>query len=434
MKFTSVCIRSKLTLLTLLFSFLFVAAPGGEIAKAQADRDSTGQYGYQGLEEDNSPTLWQRLGFRFELDASYFARFIDYRTNWANKNAFTANERETVDQPVNYSSKVMSVGDLAFSIGMFDRPLFDFEYQSSLPRNEFQEQALSYQENVTEGLEKYTFGINTAPLWMLILPDDTPWYLKNLLSVRFRTFREYSESSLSLTNSGYLISQNSQADPQNPEVQDFEPMASSDSYSFQTRYNYTEIAVPLIDYSGDMGGGIDGEKETVGSFWIWLSVGGAKWSFERPYATQFSRYNNDVVAYNVSQETMGPTADFSMDIWFDDPLGGANLSSIESYVRAGWGMSNTVENDEVNLDRLFLDNGELDLTNTYFEADLYVGFKLFTGSNNFSMDLKPGLRFFTFSTYISNFEDIPADFDNYEKTDFVVYPSLKMSFSYRAIR
>ena len=183
-----------------------------------------------------------------------------------------------------------------------------------------------------------------------------------------------------------------------------------------------------------MGGGMDGKGETVGTFWMWLSVGGAKWSFDRPYATQFSRYNNDVVVYSINQETMGPTVDFSMDIWFDDPLGGVKLSSIESYVRAGWGMYNEVHSDEVNLDRLFLENGELDLMNTYFEADLYVGFKLFTGSDNFAMDLKPGLRFFTFSTYISNFEDIPADFDNYEKTDFVVYPSLQLSFSYRAIR
>ena len=207
---------TKLNLITLSISFLLLMIPGGEIAKAQADQDTTIQYGYQGTEEDNSPTLWQQLGFRFELDASYFARIIDYRTNWANKNAITANERESVDQPVKYSSKVMSVGDLAFSIGMFDRPLFDFEYQSSIPRNEFQERALSYQENVTEGLEKYTFGINTAPLWLFILPDDTPWYVRNMLSIRFRTFREYSESSLTLTEPGYRITENTQADPQDP--------------------------------------------------------------------------------------------------------------------------------------------------------------------------------------------------------------------------
>lgn len=430
----SIFYRVKPIFLSLSFCFLMLMASGSQIVNAQADQDTTIQYGYQNAEQDKGPTLWQQLGFRFELDASYFARFIEYRTNWANKNAITANEREPVDQPVNYSSKVMNLGDIAFSIGMFDRPLFDFEYQSSIPRNEFQERALSYQENVTEGLEKYTFGINTAPLWLFILPDETPWYVKNILSIRFRAFREYSESSLTLTNPGYLITENTQVDSQNPQVQDFEEMTSGNSYSFKTRYNYSEIAIPLIDYSGDMGGGIEGDENKVGTMWMWLSIGGAKWSFDRPYATQFSRYNNDVVAYNINQETMGPTVDFSFDIWFDDPLGGVKLSSIESYARAGWGISNNVKSEEVNLDRLFLDNGELDMMNTYFEADIYVGFKVFTGSNNLAMDLKPGLRFFTFSTYISNFEDIPESFDHYEKTDFVVYPSLQLSFSYRAMK
>lgn len=351
-------------------------------------------------ESGESTHVLEKIGFTADVDAGYSVRFNGYSTY------------EPLLQtqiPVEYNTKTLSVFDLHVEAGLLGSDMVEFDYQTSLPRTDFQQEALAYREDRAFGLQKYTFGIDTTPLWLLILPDDASWIVKRILSLRFRSVRELSQSNASVTEASLIL-------PPNPSAEDygnlasFEELEAGSPYSFKTRYRYNSISLPLLFFVENRGR---------------LNVGVARWAFSRSYAAHLPSLNNRQVIIDATNETNALIAELCID------LHTGALAGFEMDFFYGYGIDSRWEGEDVDLDRLFFPSGEeqLAITNHNYEIRGSYPFTFFESRDRLAASLKVGLIANTFTTSFSNFEE-PGEEGGFSKLDWIINPSLRLSLSY----
>lgn len=350
-------------------------------------------------ETPESENVLEKIGFTMSLDAGFSARFNGYSTY------------EPLLQtqiPVDYDTKTLSVFDLHTEFGVLEGSFVEFDYQTSVPRTEFQQEALAYREDRSFGLEKYTFGVDTTPLWLLILPDDASWIVKRILALRFRVFRELSQSNAAVTESSLGLPSGSPGDY--GAVDSFVPLDEGTSYSFKTRYRYNSISLPLLFFVENRGR---------------VNVGVARWSFSRSYATRLPDLNNRQVVFEATNETNALLAEFSLD------LHSGELRGFELDLFYGYGFDSQLKGrKDVDLDRLFFPAGEesLEITNHNYHIRGSYPFRFFQSKDRLAASIRVGLSANTFTTTFSNFEEEGED--SFRKRDWIIQPSVRLSFSY----
>lgn len=346
------------------------------------------------------PSLLDRVGFMAEVDAGFSARFNGYSTY------------EPLLQtqiPVEYDTKTLSVFDLHVEAGVLKSELVGFDYQTSVPRTEFQEEALAYREDRAFGLEKYTFGIDTTPLWLLILPDDASGIVKRILALRFRSIRELSQSNATVTEASLALPTGAIDDY--GEVAHFEPLGEGASYSFKTRYRYNSISLPLLFFVENRGR---------------VNVGVARWTFSRSYAARLPNLANQQVIFDATNETNALIAELYLDL-HQGALGGFEFDMFY-----GYGIDSDWTGEDVNLDRLFFSSGEdqVDITNHNLQIRGSYPFTFFEDRDRLSASIKVGMGANTFTTAFSNFEEEVGEEEGFRKMDWILNPSVRLSLRY----
>ena len=339
-----------------------------------------------------------RIGATAELDVGYSARFNGYNTYGA---------LLQTQIPVEYDTKVLSVLDLHVGVGLLESDFLEFDYQTSIPRTEFQEQALAYRENQSYGLEKYTWGIDTTPLWLFLLPEDAHWFVKRILSLRFRSIRELAQSNASVTESSLGVSETlSYGDPSS-----FTSLTENSPYSFKTRYQYRSISLPLLFFVENRGR---------------LNVGVARWRFSRSYAAQVSALDRRQVIFDATNQTNALVAELYLD------LNQGALAGFEFDFFYGYGIDSDWSGDNVDVDRLFFPSGdsEVDITNHNFQIKTSYPFRFFQSRSGLDGFLKVGLNANTFTTAFSNVEGTGPSDNDFSKLDWIIKPSVRLSVQY----
>lgn len=342
----------------------------------------------------------ERIGFTAGVDAGYSVRFNGYSTY------------EPLLQtqiPVEFDTKTLSVLDLHVEAGVMEGDFVEFDYQSSVPRTDFQQEALAYREDRSFGLDKYTFGIDTTPLWLLILPDDASWAVKRILALRFRSVRELSQSHATVTEPSLGL-------PSDPidnygDVASFDPLDSGTAYSFKTRYRYNSVSLPLLFFVKNRGR---------------LNVGVARWSFSRSYAASLPSLNNRQVVFSATNRTNAIVAEMYID------LNRGALQGFEMDLFYGYGLDSEWDGQDVDVDRLFIPTGdtELDITNHNYEFRVSYPFTFFQKRDRLAASVKVGLLANTFTTSFSNFDGAQNQDDDFKKRDWIINPSVRLSLSY----
>ena len=349
-------------------------------------------------QSEGTTAVLDRIGFTAALDAGYSARFNGYSTY------------EPLLQtqiPVDYDTKTLSVFDLHVRAGVLESELIGFDYQTSLPRTDFQEEALAYREDRAFGLEKYTFGVDTTPLWLLLLPDDASWAVKRVLALRFRSIRELSQSNASVTEPSLGVP----TTPTYGDATSFAPLEAGASYSFKTRYRYNSLSLPLVFFVEDRGR---------------VNVGVAQWSFSRSYAARPSSLGGEQVVFDATNETTALIAELYID------LHQGGLAGFEFDMFYGYGLHNNWTGDEVDVNRLFFPSGDeqVDIANHNLQFRTSYPFTFFESRDRLAAALKVGLLANTFTTSFSNVEEPNGEGDGFRKRDWIINPSLRLSVSY----
>lgn len=373
-----------------------------------APSKSLGQSATENEPNDEAHFL-DRIGFTFDVDAGYSLRFNGYST-------YPPLLQTQI--PVDYDTKVFSVLDLHLAAGILRGHLVEFDYQTSIPRTEFQEEALAYRTDRTSGLEKYTFGIDTTPLWLLILPEDASWFVKRILALRFRSIRELAQSNARVTESSLRI-------PAETEITDyrdpasFEAVADQSSYSFRTRYRYNSITLPIAFFVQNRGR---------------LNVGVARWTFSRSYAASLPSLDNRQVIFDATNRTAALVAELYLRL-HEGPLDGFDMSLYYGYgVKSEWSGGN------VDLDRLFFPGGDTSLDNRNHNYEIRVShrFTFFENKDRFGLSVRPGMIANTFTTTFRNFKNSEDESyeharnpsDTFRKLDWILNPSVRISLRY----
>lgn len=108
---------------------------------------------------------------RTALDKTGF--YLDATTGTSFRTSHLTSTQPLLDSTaVDYASHTLGVLTAAADGGVLGASVFDFEYQTPYPKTDFQREALDVPEDRRHGLEKYTFGVDTTPLWRLILPSE----------------------------------------------------------------------------------------------------------------------------------------------------------------------------------------------------------------------------------------------------------------------
>jgi len=220
-------------------------------------------------------SIKEKSGFFLDLNAGYNYRFNSFRTSRPLLNT----------SPIGYSSLSLSVYDISAQLGLVGTSFIDFDYESPFPRTEFQENALSAQQNRTKGLEKYTAGINILPLWRFVIPSSWPDFIEWLPAVEIRYTRELTQNTaIAKSESILLNSVDDLGDGINLEDITFQRVGAGDSFSFKTLYQYGSVSIPIYVWNWN-----DMESHKV------LRLGVSRWSYSRVYSTRFPKFNTPIV-------------------------------------------------------------------------------------------------------------------------------------------
>lgn len=357
-----------------------------------------------GQQTSQGESFLKSIGFFADINVGYDLRFNGYST-------YDPLLQSQI--PVSYSTKELSVIDLSLQTGLLRAPFVNLEYQSSVPRTDFQEEALAFQEDNTRGFEKYGFIANTAPLWELILSEKTMGTLKWILSGKFRTVRELTQASASVEESSLFLRDIGSQGPQ------FDEADTGDSYSFTTEYRYNSYTWPLVSnlrYD---------EDEIKANFQIF--VGYANWDFDRSYATFFPNYNDQVI-YAADIRTHAATAEMHINSrrnFEQERNWGFNFRLVY-----GYGFDNTFQGDGGDdLRDLFYPGQDknIDIANQNYEVEFAYKQYLFTNSNSIDLSIKPGLNANVFWTSFGDYQEPNTGEESFNKIDYIITPWVEIS-------
>lgn len=352
-------------------------------------------------------------GFFLDLNAGYNYRFNTFST-----------DRPLLDEsPVGYSSLDLGVYDLSVNLGLAGTSLLEFDYESPYPRTDFQETALDAREDRARGLEKYTAGINILPLWRLLLPDSWPDIIKWLPAVEIRYTRELTQNTAIAERESILLnSVNNLEGSVGLEDMIFQRVASGNSFSFKTRYEFSSVSIPIYVWNWN-----DMESNTA------LRLGVSRWGYSRVYSTRFPKFNTPLV--------------------YEADAGGRGLLlNFKSYPRSGFRTNITLgvgrgtfqTNDQELTGALpFLyESNDLSANplSLYGEGAFSYRFSFFPQSP-ITMYLEPGVDMDVFNVTFNSFDDVVSSGTGEGETlsadgastiqhfDFIFLPWLRFSLS-----
>lgn len=345
-----------------------------------------------------SESFLESVGFFADINFAYDIRFNGYSTY----EPLLQNSR-----PVSFSTKELSVVDLSVETGLLYAPFINFEYTTSVPRTDFQQQALAFREDNTKGLEKYTLGVNTAPLWDLIFPKNSAGFIKWILSGKYRRVRELTQASATVDEpSLFLTGMNGQSPT-------FNQASAGAPYSFTSKYKYSSFTWPLLS-------NYDNNSEKIkGNFAIF--IGYARWDFDRSYANFFPDYANQVV-YRADVATQAATAEMHISSRrnFEQNRGWGFAFRLVY----GYGIRSTFAGANADLEELF--NQEVDITNQNYEVEFSYKQFLFRASDKVDMYIQPGLDAKLFWTSFEDYREPSVD-KNFNKIDYILTPQVEIS-------
>lgn len=223
----------------------------------------------------NALFLKNITGFFLDINAGYNYRF----------NSFTTRNPILRESPVSYSSLNLGVYDLSVDLGLVGTTVLDFNYESPFPTTNFQQKALEARENRSQGLEKYTAGVNVLPLWRLLIPDAWPDFVKWLPAVEIRYTRELTQNTAIADRESIILNSVNNIDG-SIGLEDllFQRVDEGGSFSFKTSYQYGSVSIPIYVWKWN-----DMESHRV------LRLGVSRWSYSRIYSTRFPRFNTPIV-------------------------------------------------------------------------------------------------------------------------------------------
>lgn len=355
----------------------------------------------EGTEDEwqNRDTFFDRIGFFTNVDAGASLRHNTYTS--------TDTLRSESGEDINYQTQNLRFADTHARIGLAGIQLAEYNYET-MPNTNFQREAFDFNEDENVGLEKYTYGVDLLPLWMVLLPDDSPGavnFITRLLSARFRSVKELTQTTAEATASFKTY----------PALEDVD---TGDSYSFRTRYRYQSVSIPLYLFMANQGH---------------VNIGMAHWKFSRTYAMTRLPDAKEQFIFDGAVETVGPVLEIYYEV-HKSTLGRA-------LGRSGRTMPEALEG--LRVDFFFgagimgeygfnIEGGELaevandeEIEPYNFNAELSLSYpiKMLQASNMFDLSLRIGGEANAFTTYFNNYYD-------YSKTDWIFNPWFRLSLGF----
>lgn len=384
-------------------------------ARAQVPGDEEDQPDKDVVVETSDNTFLDATGFFF--DASTGASF---RTNH-----FVSSQPLLDSTAVDYSS--LNVGALSASVnvGVLGASVLDFEYQTPYPKTNFQREALDFQEDRSHGLEKYTFGVDTTPMWRLLLPARTPKILVYLPSFKFRYRQELTQNSATMGKDALYLVPPATADyDQTWDDIRFQEVPSGRELSFRTKYQYASLTWPLVVTFEDS---TQAYKE--------IRFGGAAWTYERMFVTKFPQVSTQrPVVYDARTNVLALRLNTSY----------LKRTGVRVRANIGFGIGDfRSQAHSESLDRLFEPAGGADSSSVSMESSnvlsgqlegtLSYRLALFPNSSAVNMHVEPGIKLDYFWSQFSVFDEETLQdedaSDKFKQGDFIFLPWLRISLS-----
>lgn len=361
-------------------------------------------------EQDESPNLWNTLGLFIDANGGYTGRFNNYYSRSLFKSI-------SGSAPIRYRSRTLGIMDLDVQAGIFNRTIIDISYQRALPADEFQEEALSVRENEREGLERYTFGLNLAPVAQNLIPDNNVALriMQQLLSASFLRIRELSQTQADVREDALYITPNSQINYLRQTATNLNNLTAESSFSFKTNYKYDHVTVPVIPYwTGD------------GLYRDAFRVGLARYSYDRPYQSNYFNLNDQPIVYDGSVKTTALIWEISTA-----ELEKTHNSGLFFYLRQGIGLNDEFETSNFKWSKALSptegDNRQINANHFHTAFDIWYKFSVLPNTSGFKFVLKPGFSVNSFITTINEMSKTQNEtLNNIRKVDFFAMPWVRM--------
>lgn len=326
-----------------------------------------------------------------------------YRTN----GFFTTQPALEDRNSISYSTRGLGKISTWVGLGLMGSHLTDFEYETSYSQSSFEKDALSFQENRSYGLEKYTLGLNLLPLWRFILPENTPDILIGLPSFRIHWRRSLTQNTLAIESGVAYIPDRESSSSSSLEYGGVNLAEATDgSATYRTKYRYLSLSWPFA---------VARDKAGFDYFGIWFGV--AAWRYSRIYATFFTQIPSEYpLLYRAYTDSAGPEVRF--DIMRGPFRVTANIALAPSMI-----FQSTTR---PGLIRDLIDPSG----SSHAKLSLSYEISLFSKHPNVELSLHPTVNFELFSNSFDKFKETHRDeTDTFSQSDYIFTPQVKATLS-----
>lgn len=313
------------------------------------------------------------------------------------------------------SSGFLTAGHVGVDAGILGRRVVDFYYERPLIKTDFSSEALAYQENRSEGIEKYTFGVDIGPVFKWLIPGDIPWIFRRILSMRFRTMKELLQSNSPINENTLFVTDATELSGSQIQQSDFTDPQGNSNISIKKKYHYYSADFPLIYFNSreyDFSANADdpvhvdrlpGDQQTL----LWIGTGIAKWNFIEPTQKELSELEPNNVMFSVHNEVWAANVEatfksINMDI-------NGKEFRFASITRAGYGFRYKVSNPHVDINKLvdISEKTEFGTGSRYLQSTVAFGMNLLSDSDVAKLYITPRAtyRIITTETSATNREE-----------------------------
>lgn len=352
--------------------------------------------------------------------------FLDATTGGSFRTNHFASDQPLLDSTaVDYASLNVGVLTASIDMGVLGASVLDFEYQTPYPKTDFQREALNVHEDRSHGLEKYTFGVDTTPLWRLLLPDGTPKILVYLPSFKVRYRQELTQNTATLgKNALYLVPPGTNDYDRTVNGIRFQDVPAGRTFSFRTKYRYGSLTWPAyVTYEDST----RAYKE--------VRFGAAAWTYTRMYVTKFPQVSpTRPVVYEARTDAVALQLNASY----------LKRSGVRVRARLGLGIGDfQSEAHEESLDTLFEPAGAPDTSavqvessnvkSGQIEGSISYRLSLLPGTSAVNLHLEPGISLDYFWSQFDVFDEETLQDEEasneFRQGDLIFLPWIRLSLS-----